>query len=272
MSGNKNNRMKTRYISIWIILIWVLQSQAQIGSTLRTGICDNSAPPFISSWNTANTSTGSSAVNTIILPLIPEGSYEFTIDWGDGNVHMVSNVSEGQHVYASPGIYTITITGCINGWKFNNTGDRLKLLDIMQWGCLEGAGYNSFYGCGSLTTVSANDTINLTGLTSLSGQFRDCSAMTSIDVSNWDVSGITNVGNQFNGCTSLTTLDVSNWDVGAMMSLNGQFMNCSSLTTLDVSNWDVSSGVIFNGQFQDCVNLTTLDGKQLGNKFRYTNG
>lgn len=36
---------------------------------------------FISTWNTANTSSGSSAANQITLPFISSGSYDCTVDW-----------------------------------------------------------------------------------------------------------------------------------------------------------------------------------------------
>ena len=39
---------------------------------------------FVSTWNTNNTSGSSSASNQIKLPLNVAGTYNFTVDWGDG--------------------------------------------------------------------------------------------------------------------------------------------------------------------------------------------
>ncbi|MHA1714008.1 MAG: hypothetical protein ACTSXP_00050 [Promethearchaeota archaeon] len=58
------------------------------------------------------------------------------VQWDDGSRDSITtwNQTETTHTYASTGIYKITITGTIIGWRFNNGDDRLKLLDISQWG------------------------------------------------------------------------------------------------------------------------------------------
>ena len=51
----------------------------------------NTAPrPFISTWNTSLTTAGSSNSNQITLPLIPSGSYKFTVNWGDNTSSSIS--------------------------------------------------------------------------------------------------------------------------------------------------------------------------------------
>ena len=50
-------------------------------------ITSTAVTPFISTWKTDNTSYGSSTATQVKLPLISSGSYNFTVDWGDGTVH-----------------------------------------------------------------------------------------------------------------------------------------------------------------------------------------
>ena len=89
--------------------------------------------------------------------------------------------------------------------------------------------------------------------------FRDCSSLTTLDVSDWDTSKVTNMQSMFSSCSSLTTLDVSDWDTSKVTNMQSMFSSCSKLTTLDVSDWDTSSVTNMNYMFDGCSSLTTLD-------------
>ena len=116
---------------------WRLYEEEQEAMKILMGISapgNASAIPFISTWKTDNLSTGSSNSNQVKLPLMPNGSYNFYVNWGDGTVSSIAawNQAEATHTYAAIGTYTITITGYINGWSFaaispatGATGDRL---------------------------------------------------------------------------------------------------------------------------------------------------
>ena len=77
-------------------------------------------PNFVSTWDTTKTSSGSSTATQVKLPLISSGIYAFDVDWGDGSSNTITvwNQPEVTHTYASSGIYTITISGQIDGWAF----------------------------------------------------------------------------------------------------------------------------------------------------------
>ena len=78
---------------------------------------------FISRWDTTATNSGSSNADQIRLPL-ESGTYDFTIDWGDGSSNSITawDQAEVTHNYTSSGIYTLTITGTLVGWRFGNYG------------------------------------------------------------------------------------------------------------------------------------------------------
>ena len=65
-------------------------------------------PMFISKWDT--TQAGSSN-DTVVLPLVSpsHGSYDFYVDWGDGNRDNITtyNQAEVTHQYSTTGIYEI---------------------------------------------------------------------------------------------------------------------------------------------------------------------
>ncbi|PKL77660.1 MAG: hypothetical protein CVV25_13965 [Ignavibacteriae bacterium HGW-Ignavibacteriae-4] len=239
---------------IIIIVIALLFSvttlmQAQIGMMMGR---KEKVLPFISTWVT------SAPNESITLPLLSSGGqYDFVVDWGDGNIETITTNS-AIHNYATASTQTITISGLINGWKFNGSGDKDKITDISQWGCLKGAGNAAFYNCRNLQ-VSATDIFNTEGITDFSDQFALCTSLTNLDVSNWDMSSGIEFDYQFYGCQSLTSLNVAGWDVSSGTDFSSQFQSCNNLTTLDVSGWDVSSGTYFFAQFANCSSLTGLD-------------
>ncbi|HRP68839.1 MAG TPA: BspA family leucine-rich repeat surface protein [Turneriella sp.] len=146
-------------------------------------------PVFISKWDT--TQTGASASNQIRLPLNASGSYNFTVDWGDGSANSIASAGDPAkvHTYASGGIYTIKITGQIDGFGFANSGeDNKKLLDISQWGQvkLHNSGY-VFYGI-TLVSFSASDSPDLSNVTNMDSMFYNASAFNQ-DLSAWGDAG-----------------------------------------------------------------------------------
>jgi surface protein len=199
---------------------------------------------------TVETTTAS---ESFTIPTTGTG-YSYNVDWGDGSTS-TSQTGNATHTYASAGQYDIQITGTFPRIYFNNTGDRLKLIDIKNWG--DGTWTSmadAFYGCSSLTAVSAEDALILPA--NSSSMFRSCSSLITLNTSNWDTSNVSSsVFAMFAGCSSLTTLDVSSWDTSSVTNMNYIFSTCSSLTTLDVSSWDTSSVTNMGEMFQNCSNL-----------------
>ena len=148
---------------------------------------------FISSWQTDN--TGTSADDEITIPLTT-GPNNFDVDWGDGTQSLgVTQITPLTHSYAvtgGAGTYNVTITGQITGFRFNNGGDRRKILNIPEWGPLRFTDDGgAFYGCTNLTTITATDTPDLTGITTLSSWFRNCFLLKNINAFNtWDLSSV----------------------------------------------------------------------------------
>ncbi len=190
------------------------------------GIINATPKPFISTWKTDNLSTGSTNNNQVRLPLVLNGKYNFIVDWGDGSTNTITtyNQAETTHTYASIGTYTITITGYIRGWYFADTGDRLKLISITQWGCLNfvnGIGTfsaaagstGSFKNCHNLTLDNVTDTPNFKGVTNLSYMFGVTNFTTINNINKWDVSKIENTAFMFyfNGRFNQ---NIGNWNMG----------------------------------------------------------
>lgn len=209
---------------------------------------------FISDWNTANTSTGSSASTQVTLPLESTGVYDFTVHWGDGSSDTISawDAAEKTHTYAISGTYRIQITGTCQGWRFNNTGDRLKLVDVLSWGPIQlgSSAGGFFYGCANFS-VSAVDAPGLDGVTDLTNCFRECTNLAASNLAAWDVSAVTDMTNCFYAATTFNG-DISGWNTGLVTSFNQCFLNCTAFNQ-PLGAWDVSSATNFAYMFIGCA-------------------
>ena len=198
---------------------------------------------FITRWNTSLTSTGSSNATQIALPLESSGTYNFTVDWGDGTNDTITawNQPEVTHTYHnSPGIYTLNITGTLRGWRFNNGGDRLKIIELMQWGnmSLGNSGYY-FYGCENML-LTATDAPNMTGTTSLYFAFAHCYNLEDMgDMNSWDMSSVTDMSGMFFYATSFNQ-PLGSWNVSGVTGMYKMFSSATSFNQ-PLGTWNVSS-------------------------------
>jgi hypothetical protein len=232
----------------------IILSNSNSIAGLPASLLGGGTPPvnldFVSTWDT--TKTGS-ASNTVVLPLLSGGTYSGTIDWGDGNSDDLSYANR-THVYASGGVKTITISGTIGGFRFNNGGDKAKITDISNWGTLDITTDAAFYGCTNLD-VSATDA-PIISTSSLLRCFRSCSSLTTHNFSNWDVSGVIIFDSMFRLCTNFNG-NVSTWDVSSGTNFGAMFRGCIVFNS-DISAWNMASatsvGSVFasTGMFEGC--------------------
>jgi surface protein len=211
------------------------------------GSCPGS---FITSWNTSN--PGVSQPNQIRIPLYGNG-YDFTVDWGDGNQESFvldpGNVAHYiEHTYDNSGIYTITISGSFPRIYFNNEGDRLKLIEIEQWGA-GGINWqsfeNAFHGCGNMG-LTATDVPLLGHTSSMSYAFAGCSLFNG-NISKWDVSTITDMSYAFAGASTFNQ-SLYAWDVSSAVNMEGMFLNAESFNQ-DLMFWETANATQMDNMF-----------------------
>ena len=234
-------RFRGLYLVLFLIMLSVVcpVGYSVNAETLTSGnITSITSDSFITRWDTSL--AGASASNQILLPLQFSGSYNFMVDWGDGTTDTITvwDQSEVTHTYSIAGVYEVVINGFLNGWRFNNDGDRYKIIELKQWGNMS-LGDSSRYFAGARNMVlSATDAPDLSDTTSLNQAFSDCRSLGSTgDMSNWDVSTITDMKLMFQGATSFNQ-PLDNWDVSSVTDMNRMFQGTSFNQPLD--NWDVS--------------------------------
>lgn len=252
--------MSSRIIIFFLIFILFFSSIA-------------SATNFNSTWNTSAISDGSTNSTSIKLPLAELGTFNFTVDWGDETTDTITtwNQANVTHTYASEGIYNISISGTIIGFRFYNYGDKLKLLDISNWGVLNlGQTYTEsryFYGCSNFN-ASATDTLNLTGTTSFYEAFRNSAFNGKVDT--WDTNSIITMYGMFHGDTTFNQ-NISMWNMTNVLATVTMFHDATSfnqdLGSLDMSNVNYADGMFYgatsfnqNISMWNISNMTTMYG------------
>jgi hypothetical protein len=243
---------------------------------------------YVATFNTANTSAGSSASNQVALPLLSTGgTYNFTVEWGDGTSDLITSGTQAErtHTYASAGVYDIKISGLLRGWRFADTGDRLKILEIKNWGkSVEYTSVSDIYrGCNNMNFTAIDSPVFLG--TNKNGFFRACTSLIgNSSINNWDVSNTTDFGFFFQTCilfnyplnswnVSNSTIfnamfqgatvfnqPINNWNVGNAQNFTTIFNNAASFNQ-PLNNWNVSSVTNFTSAF----NLANSFAQSLGN-------
>jgi hypothetical protein len=211
---------------------------------------------FISKWDTRLVSTGSTALDTIKLPTIPTGYYLFGIDWGDGTFDNGIATWDDPlltHQYLTPGIYTITIYGDCEGWQFANTGDRLKLLSILQWGGLKlGSVGDYFWGCENLDLSYVSDVLNLTNTTSFYRAFYQCTSLTKINnINKWDTTFIFSLNRMFERCINFDD-NIGAWNTVNVIDMQNVFASASKFNnggSISIGEWDTKNVTTFRYMF-----------------------
>lgn len=189
---------------------------------------------FISTWKTDN--EGVSGPSQIAIPTNPSETYNYFVDWGDGQTS--SGVTGGVvHSYATAGTYTVRISGLFPRIYFANGGDRNKILSIEQWGNNAWtSGEAAFQGASNLV-INAHDTPNLSLAKNLTYMFQDAKALNG-GVENWNVSNIEGFGYMFAGATSFNA-NIRNWNMANAVNTEYMFYQ-ASMFNQNIGNWNMA--------------------------------
>ena len=209
---------------------------------------------FIITVKTDN--TGTSASNQFTIPTNTIGitqAFNYDIETSDGQT--ITGLT-GNHTitFPSAGTYDIRISGSFPFMYFNNGGDRLKLLDIKNFG-IYALGSTSqagaFQGCSNMV-ISATDSGNFGSVTSFTRTWLFCSSLTSFPLI--DTSSCTNFQDAWQSCSSLTSFPLL--DTSSGTNFSNAWTICSSLTSFPLI--DTSSGTNFSNAWSGCNSLTSF--------------
>ena len=221
--------------SVAVLTVMGVAGPAQAGTT-----------DFVSTWNTGNTSNGSSSKYEVRLPLESTGRYNFAVDWeSDGMVdETITSRDQAIHTYPSSyGVRTITISfpnksSGLEGWRFAGSGDRLKILNVSQWGGKMKFGNNGgyFQGAENLTST-ATDAPDLTGITNLSRMFMGASTFNG-DIAGWNTSEVTDMSAMFYAASAFSQ-PIGSWNTVGVTDMQSMFYNATAFNQ-PIGAWNTS--------------------------------
>ena len=191
---------------------------------------------------------GTSASDQFTIPT--SGTVLYDIETSDGQ--SITGVT-GNHTitFPSAGTYEVRISGSFPYMFFNNGGDRLKMLDISNFGIYAlGATSQSgaFRGCNNMT-ITATDSGNFGSVTNFLFAWQNCSSLTSFPLI--DTSSGTDFNTAWRDCTSLISFPLI--DTSSGIIFQNTWFGCSSLTSFPLI--DTSSGTTFFQSWRNCTSL-----------------
>lgn len=225
-----------------------------IGSSTLHGGSTPTDDRFIFTVKTDN--AGTSTDTQFTIPTSTTGitqAFLYDIETSDGQ-SITGLTGDTTITFPSAGEYEVRISGSFPYMRFANGGDKLKMLDIKNFG-IYALGSTSqslaFRGCSNMT-ITATDSGNFGDVTDFGSVWQNCSSLTSfplIDTS----SGIGFYGTWYN-CSSLTSFPLI--DTSSGTNFFRTWYNCSSLANFPLI--DTSSCTSFQDAWRFCSSLTSF--------------
>jgi surface protein len=212
--------------------------------------------PFRITVKTDN--AGVSASNEFRIPWVAGGTYQYDVWYNGAIIHTANGATNTDNTIVfsdGAGTKNIAITGTLRKWSFANSGDRLKLLTISNWGTSEvfHESINShFDGCANMD-ITATDIPDLSTCTTLASSFEGCTSLVfNSSINSWDTSNITNLLYTFLNAV-LFNQPVNNWNTANVQIMTGTFAaNGSNFMSFNqpLNNWDTSNVTTMQFMFQ----------------------
>ena len=167
------------------------------------------------------------------------------------NGQTITNVWKGSAITASANTpaWLSTVKGTVTKVVFDASFKYVKPTKCLNW----------FYQCGKLATITGIGNLNTSEVTTMQQMFRECLALTSLNLSTFDTQKVTTTRCMFYGCTGLTSLNLSSFNTTATTNMGYMFCNCSKLTSIDVSKFNTANVTAMEGLFYGCAGVTSLD-------------
>ena len=115
-----------------------------------------------------------------------------------------------------------------------------------------------FISCNALETISGLEYLNTANVENMSYMFYDCSALKSLDLTNFNTANVTYMYGMFNGCSALESLNLTNFNTAEVTNMSYMFKGCSALTSLDLTNFNTAKVEYMSNMFEGCSALTTI--------------
>lgn len=201
--------------------------------------------------------------NTVSIPMVSGGNYNYYIDWGDGTSSSqitTYNDTNATHTYSEAKEYKIKLYGSLNRLAFQDTNIGKCLKEITKCNLIFNDISNMFMNCSNLTYVSDEIFTKSLNIKSAKDTFRGCSGLSVISgnlfTNNSEITTFNSVFRETGLITIPTNLFSSN---NKATDFANAFLSCGKLTTIPRNLFYGNSQTLtFNNTFNSCVELISV--------------
>ena len=112
----------------------------------------------------------------------------------------------------------------------------------------------------TIKNIVFDESFNTYAPTSLKDFFKNCTALETISGLKYlNTANVTDMGYMFSGCSALTSLDLTNFNTSKVESMRDMFEDCSALESLNLTNFNTENVTDMYGMFYQCEKLSSLD-------------
>ena len=195
---------------------------------------------FVTRWNLANSGASPTGL-TIGTVTGGSVSYSWTEVGGSGSGSSTFS-GTSLNITGLPSGKTIELRISPTNFQriiLNNTGDKMRLTDVKQWGTTAWTSFeNAFFGCENLN-ITATDIPNLAGVKRMDQMFQTCKNLSTVpNIGSWDVSKVESMASLFNNAQKFNE-NISGWNTSKVVGMSQMFRSAGSFNQ-NIGNWNTS--------------------------------
>ena len=254
VAGTWNDFPATNNLNSYVVEYSLEGCNANISATadILIDVIENPNAGFITTWKT------SSAEPSVTIYTNPNLTYDYTIDWGDGNeeTNVTGNIS---HTYTDhTQLHTVVIVGTFpHFWADNNNtnpSNAYQIQSIDQWGNIQWESMSRAFSNTQFMKYNATDVPDLSNCNSLRGLFiNNFQLDENTDLSSWDVSNVEDFAYLFSNANNFNG-NIDNWTLTSVLDMEGLFQDATNFNR-DISNWNVSNATNMKAMFHNTTNF-----------------
>ncbi|RGL57424.1 BspA family leucine-rich repeat surface protein [Segatella copri] len=184
------------------------------------------------------------------------------VDNIDGVQDVCTNYSSIKNIVFDESFKTYAPTSLREFFKGCETLETISGLEYLNTAKVTDMG-NMFHGCSALTSLDLTN-FNTANVEFMDNMFEGCSALESLNLTNFNTENVTNMSCMFMGCSGLESLNLTNFNTENVTDMSWMFYGCSALKSLDLTNFNTAKVTYMNNMFEGCSALTTI---YVSNKF-----
>ena len=179
------------------------------------------------------------------------------VDNIDGVQDVCTNYSSIKNIVFDESFKTYAPTSLSGFFRGCETLETISGLEYLNTAKVTDMG-NMFYGCSALTSLDLTN-FNTANVEFMYYMFYGCSALKSLDLTNFNTAKVTDMSFMFSGCSALTSLDLTKFNTAKVVNMGNMFYGCSALTSLDLTNFNTANVDFMDSMFNGCSALKSLD-------------